>query len=307
MQNADCIGKKLLIMVLLSPVFCAATLASPLSHLDLANRYMRAKRRDLALEQYNQAISEDPNLVEAYLGRIQSYRDAGMEGKTLADCNKVISLAAKKYPNAYYLRALAERQLDIPTNVVADCNTALAIGLKNEDLYHLRAGAYKELGELKKAFDDYNTLLQLHAHDRTKPDGLWAVYDGRGELYEGLGQPDKAVADFTTSIKLHPNQERSYVAAAKLHDRLGQPAKAVDDYSGFLKYFPQDSQAWAERGRFYLKIKKYQEAQSDLTKAIEMEPNAYPKLYEARAEAYTKLGKLDLAAKDRKEAKEILP
>ncbi len=287
-------------LALLVTMACNSAYANAQTYLTRARQYQQAKRYATALEFYNQAIAEDPKLVEAYYGRAESFVAAGWESKALPDCNKVIALAPKKYPNIYRFKALADRQSEKPADVITDCNKAIELGIKDERILYLRGGAYRELGDYKKALTDFNKIMEMMNASHLQPVPKIDLLDSRGELFEALGQPDKALADWATGMKLEPQHEMAYTQTARLYDRLGQTAKSVDIYSVFLKRFPEDSQAWAERGRFNLKLKRYQDAVTDLSHAITLEPVSYPKLYQARAEAYAKQGKSDLAAKDRK-------
>ncbi|HEY9713696.1 MAG TPA: tetratricopeptide repeat protein [Chroococcales cyanobacterium] len=63
-----------------------------------------------------------------------------------------------------------------------------------------------------------------------------------------------------------------------------------------------DDVVYKARGDAYMLTGAYDKAVSDYTRAIENSPEYSARSYKAQAEAYDKLGKTDLAAKDRKKA-----
>jgi tetratricopeptide (TPR) repeat protein len=86
----------------------------------------------------------------------------------------------------------------------------------------------------------------------------------RSVCYYELKKYDKALADAATSITL-----------------------------------AESPKAFLNRGMVYLKLGKPDEASKDFSKAISLD-DQLADAYEARSEAYAKLGQLELAAKDKK-------
>jgi tetratricopeptide (TPR) repeat protein len=264
----------------------------------LGLQYRQQKKAADALSQFNLAIQQDPRFADAYIQRIEVYCGIGQAAKTLDDCNKVIALdpGSKKYPDVYLHRAEAYKQIEEPEKVVADCNKAFALGCANkEQLYHLRAYGNKGLGNLTEAIQDLTTILDKYSPRAN----TILVYRARAELYEAINKPDKAISDLYKALAINPKFDTCYEQLARVHEHLGQLQKAVDDLTAVIKINPADETSYVGRGRLKLKLGRYADAVADLSKSIELDPRLTSKAYDDRAEAYTKLGKVDLAAKDR--------
>jgi tetratricopeptide (TPR) repeat protein len=272
--------------------------ANPVADYKLGLQYRQQKKDAAALGQFNLAIKQDPNFVDAYIQRIEIYCNIAQAAKTLDDCNKVITLdpAGKKYPDVYIHRAEAYKQLEEPVKLLADCKKALALGCSNkEQLCHLRVYGNKQLGNVNAAIQDLTTILDKYS---PRPNTIW-VYRARAELYEAANKPEQAVADLHKALALNPKFDWCYEQLATLHQNMGQPEKALDDFAALAKLNPDDERNYFERGHLELKMGRYADAVGDLSKAIAIEPRLMSRSYDYRAQAYTKLGKTDLAAKDR--------
>jgi len=70
-----------------------------------------------------------------------------------------------------------------------------------------------------------------------------------------------------------------------------------------LKHSPEDDAAYEVRGRIMAKLGRLKESAQDFSKAIQLVPSAT--LLRQRAIIYEKMGKKDLATRDRKEAEKI--
>ncbi len=66
-----------------------------------------------------------------------------------------------------------------------------------------------------------------------------------------------------------------------------------------------DDEAFTKRGHAYLLMGEYNKALSDLSGAIALDPGYGAGAYEERSLVYEKMGKLDLAARDKQKAKSL--
>jgi tetratricopeptide (TPR) repeat protein len=294
------------IFICLSCSLLAAPEALATPATDAYNRgllYRRQKKSGDALRQFDLAIKLDPKYIEAYMQRIDCFTSIDQAAKTLADCNKVVALdpSGKQQPLIFVYRGMAYKQLDMPEEALADANKAYDLGIRNHrDVYYLRGFGHRNTGQFKEAVQDYTTLLE-------KFPGRNDYYDleARAQLYQALDQPEKALADLTEAISRSPKFDEAYEDRAHLYEKIGKPEKALEDYSSLIKMNPGDYTNYFARGKLLLKMKRYAEAVADLSKSIEIEPQMSSKFYESRAEAYSKLGKNDLAAKDRATATQL--
>lgn len=173
-----------------------------------------------------------------------------------------------KFAAAYVRRG--ESLLELDDHKAAMANFSKAIQLVPTDWlsYKLRGRIYFEQNEYEKAISDFSASIK-YAKD---PENKAEMYKNRGKMYANLGKHDLALADLTMSVNLEPFSARS---------------------------------ALLLRGNEYYATKQYQKAVDDYTKSISYGDNkAQDRLYALRASAYEKLGKQDLARKDRLKAKD---
>ncbi len=81
--------------------------------------------------------------------------------------------------------------------------------------------------------------------------------------------------------------------------------EAVQDCNVLLKIEPDSAEVYRDRADLLMKLGRYQQAVSDYTSSIKYDDTKIAKNYLLRAAAYDKLGKVELAAKDRSTAKTL--
>jgi tetratricopeptide (TPR) repeat protein len=160
-----------------------------------------------------------------------------------------------------------------------------------------RAECYTGTSQFAKAVDDYNWCLGF------KPKDEAAIFD-RAEAYANWGKWHEAERDYAKSLELKPhdtdNRTRHAHALTKLKDYAG----AIREYDTILKQTPEDDDVWRRRGDAELLQGDYKAAAGSYSKAIGYDPDV-GWYFHYRAVAYEKLGKTDLAAKDRGRAQEL--
>jgi tetratricopeptide (TPR) repeat protein len=127
------------------------------------------------------------------------------------------------------------------------------------------------------------------------------VFDWRRQALCDAGRWKPAIEDASRSITLEPKVGWRYKERAQLYMALYQRDLALKDYTTATRLSPKDFWCFLDRGNFYASVHKYDEALADYSAAIRL-ADGHPKPYQCRAELYEKLGRLDLARKDREMA-----
>lgn len=114
---------------------------------------------------------------------------------------------------------------------------------------------------------------------KTSPEDFVSYYH-RGRCYMDMNENAQAISDFNTSISLNPRNK-----PAK------KPISEFDDARTYLSF------CYQHLALIYLAQKKYQKAAEDASTAIDLRPD-YAMNWQTRGNAYSKLGKKDLAQRD---------
>ncbi len=192
-------------------------------------------------------------------------------------------------------------QSDKALQVLCD---AIKMFPNTKNLYQSRAAIYATKGQKKKAKSDYDMLIKLEPDDAT---GLLR----RAQLSESMGEFELALKDYDSASKIANGRgtqyERHKVALkskAMLLAKLGRykEALAVIDLT---KPQERDDEEMKLRGDWLAALNRYDEAIAAYTESIESAPEIGKATYEARAKIFDKVGKPELAQKDRAKAKKL--
>jgi tetratricopeptide (TPR) repeat protein len=126
----------------------------------------------------------------------------------------------------------------------------------------------------------------------------------RGRAWLALGQPDKALADITRAIESAPDDGMApwwYLDRARAYVALKQDEKALSELTFATEKWPKLWDTWVWRGDHYRDRRHWVQAIDDYSKALELNA-AYGPAWHARAVAYVKLNKHELAVADLRQA-----
>ena len=126
----------------------------------------------------------------------------------------------------------------------------------------------------------------------------WELFFARGMVHMNLDEKERSLLDLETALRLggreHP---RLYLALGVLLQRLSSLDRSVEMLGKATKLDPEHAAGWAERGASLTMQGKWAEAETDLSRAIELD-GTDENAYRDRAGAYIRLGKPDLADAD---------
>jgi tetratricopeptide (TPR) repeat protein len=86
-----------------------------------------------------------------------------------------------------------------------------------------RGFVYGELGEYRKAIQEYDKAIQLDLN-------YASAYQNRGIAYDELGEYQRAIKDYDKAIQLDPNDGDAYYTRGNAYVRLGEWVLATQDY-----------------------------------------------------------------------------
>ncbi|GHV79887.1 hypothetical protein AGMMS49944_16780 [Spirochaetia bacterium] len=131
-------------------------------------------------------------------------------------------------------------------------------------------------------------------------------YFARGKAWFIKGVDDQAISDFSKAIAIVPFHQGARIFRAALYRENNEYDKALADLSAILDIFSDDAAALNERAKIELLKGEYEKAIDDFSKVMELEPdNEDDEIYQARSEAYFKLGRFDEAKADSLKVQDI--
>lgn len=146
----------------------------------------------------------------------------------------------------------------------ADFDRVIEMNPKNVDAYYLRAKAYANLEEWKKAIQDYNTVIEM------EPDN-WEAYAGRGftKAVKEIGDTQGAITDLSTAIHLNPENAGLYYSRGLLMGMSTNFQASIDDYNKAIELAPE-ARFYESRGQARIVLNQKTEACKDFSQAQTM-------------------------------------
>lgn len=164
--------------------------------------------------------------------------------------------------------------------------SSMAIAETNEDsLFEIANDLYKQ-GDIKGAITNYEKIIKLNPNHY---DALCFLCAG----YDKIGDSLRVVEICKKAISLNPQQPVAYMNLAMAYRHLGEHENEILNFQETIKCANSPeflSDAYAALGFTYCNLGRYKDAQPNLQKAIEHNPNNY--------EAYNWLGFCRYKAED---------
>lgn len=203
--------------------------------------------------------------------------------------------------------------------------------------------AYQEFQKAKqcqKVMDAEGAIKLYNQALKLAPDN-YAFYVDRGVAYKDIGKFDLALADYNKSLAIEPGNLSALASRARLYDMTGRLKEAIADYDCVLNSPKADWPTWRHRAICNRRLKNYLESAKDFGTALKLAGQCrdaqqmmyyqaemlflgndlkgalkhfdaiikqfpdFSGAYWTRAKVYDKLGKGDLAEKDRQKARKL--
>ena len=142
--------------------------------------------------------------------------------------------------NAYFNRALILYEKKDYLAALKDFDMSIQIK-PDAETYNRRANAKCRLNNLRGAFDDYSSAIQI--------DPAYIIaYLNRGLVKFGLKDYKAAIEDYSACIKLQPDYSLAYYNRGLAKNKLGDSQGEIDDYTWAIEYKPDFEAAYYRRG-----------------------------------------------------------
>lgn len=259
---------------------------------------------DAAETLLTEAIRLDDKNGQAFYqrGKVRCNGVKGKDSDAIEDFKKAISFGAGGAGAHEFLGRVYDSSHQ-PDKAIEALTTAIKMDPTSKDPYKSRAALYTAMGEKEKALKDYDMISKID------PTSALAQFR-KGQVLESLKRKDEARAAYEKVVVLDQPDAKVPLKAialkrlAALNSERGKHVEAIENLTKAADFDAADDEPLRLRGLEYATLKNYKKAADDLSKAIEISPDAVSN-FTARADVYTKMGKVDLAQKDRSEAKRL--
>lgn len=181
-----------LLLAVLLLTACASSAARAIKKVELGQKYLTELNYTEAVASFTEAISLDPDNIQAYIGRAEAYMALGEYDKALEDYQFVSSKTEKlPYTRAlsYIGQAEVYEKTDEPEKAISDYELAKAllsasdagkeeevseedVGVKLVQVLYAHAALCESIKSYDKTLDDYDELLKLGEKVEKKRDEL---------------------------------------------------------------------------------------------------------------------------------------
>ncbi len=252
-----------------------------LSYLDRGNSKNALKDTDGAIEDYSDAIEQNPKFVTAYNNRAVVKHNSGDIKGAIEDYNKVIEINIElnsEEAEVYYHRGTAKNDLGNLDGAIEDFSKAIELNPVYEDAYFVRGSDKYVLEDFYGAFEDYSIIIEINP---SRAD----AYNNRGIVKHRLGSASGAIQDYSESIKLNPQHAETYFNRGVAKYDLGDVGGSIKDFSKAIELEPEYVDAYYNQGIAKNASGDKQGAIKDLLKAEELgDKDAGKKIKEIQGE-----------------------
>ncbi|APY11900.1 hypothetical protein BWZ22_11960 [Seonamhaeicola sp. S2-3] len=231
-----------------------------------ANKFYRKALRTSDLNEkiklLDQAISEDPNHLDAYFLRALTKNDLGDFSGAIVDYSKII--LKKPDADSYFNRGNSRYSLKDLVGAKNDYAKAYELNPNFIDALYSLACVKYDLEDFKGAIQDFDKILKAN------PNFLNA-YLLRASSYKALENHKKALADYTLAIMISPDANTYYNRGVFFMD-INYYDRANEDLTKSLRYNNNNTFAHFYRGASFLLLGKFQKAINDFSNALKLDP-----------------------------------
>jgi tetratricopeptide (TPR) repeat protein len=291
------------------------------AYFSLGNAYLKAGKLDLALQEYDEALSRNPHLSRVHMNKGIIF----LRRKEYARAEKEFELELEKNPQedrAYNDLAAVYLTLKLYDQAIQTAQKAIELKVYYPEAYMNLALAYKGKGDYLKAKVVVESgLRNVHPF----PEANYLL----GEIYQAQGEPDSARQAYEKVLSLNPFSDIAYnletLSSKKDLEEEYKDIKAntyfnlgtIDVQQGeidlaefhlkkAISLKPDFAEALANLGTLYSNTRRFSEAITQLQRAINLDPQNEVYHYNLGL-AYAKNNQLEEAKEEFEQSLQIDP
>lgn len=232
----------------------------------LADLQRRQGQFDQALASYQDAVRQQPTLIQGYVALSQFYTQRGDPASALGVLRQGLSLHPAS-PELNEALARVEASRGNVEGAVEIYKQALEMSPGSLDLVFSLANLYASVGEPELAAAEVETARQRWPGDTR-------LLARSVSLLIDLGQPGEALSTAARLTSLAPGEAESWLALGQAHQALGQFDRAEAAYRQATQQEPGSPETWLALGQFLSQRGEDEEAVVALNEASRVDRNA---------------------------------
>ncbi len=242
--------------------------AFPNAHQLVGDYYVRSKKYDEALQQYNAGVKEDPKQAIGYQERIVAV--TGMMGKQKEALTIAKELASKnpKDTTANELYASLLLQGGTKADLTSSVNELKTLVQRNPSLAILHLDLAKAYFGLNNTDGALTEALEALRHDSH----LLQANLLAARIYNARGEYGKAIQQTESVLKVEPANPEAHLSHAQALVASGMTGQGQTELENLVTSFPHINDARLQLASIYLQQKEPEKAQEQFQKVWASNP-----------------------------------
>ena len=254
---------------------------------NMAVKGMNAQRFDFAVEQFDLAITINPNEADAYEGMAITHLNTGNSEAGIEMYQKAIELNPKKAQSFFNLggalmnvervedaldmfkkghaidpeeinilqhMSIAQYRLGDKEGAAESAEKALAIAGDDPKILNIAATIYLQAENFEKSAEILEKVVEI------QPDNMDALFN-LAIAYKQLDKGDKALNLFAKSVEANPTDIDSWYQLGLLADKIDAYDKAIEAFNKVTELQADNARAWAALSRVYARKSEVSEGE----------------------------------------------
>lgn len=279
----------------------ARSVEPTVSHFSLGVELGLRGKYEEAIEEFSQAVKEDPDHVVAQTSLGVAFHRLGEDDRALS-CYEATLRIDPTYAEAHYFRANILYSQENIREAIA--GYTIAIGLEPELIAaHQKPAPQDRLTDYSPSPAEMywiarpaHRILDLNKSLEADP-GQASLFKERAAQYSRLRNYVQAIADYSSYLTIQPDDASVLHLRGSAYEQIGQLNRALEDYQRAIAIDPQLSNVYINRGVTLGKMGNFRQSIASFTEAIRLAPTS-PDSYFNRGTAYLQQGDFERAIDD---------
>jgi serine/threonine protein kinase len=255
-------------------IFALAQWAQRAAILEFYNGDLRLEKQQYrkAIQFYDEGLKKIPktrrqvqNFQQVWLQKARAYNQLNQSENALATCQD--ALKYYQSPQLLNCQGLALDNLGQQESAITAYDRAIALDPDYAWSWNNRGDAYVKLGEVTKAFDDFERAIKLNQEQSFVP------WNNLGRLYYQEQNYFESITAYKNALAINENYLPALIGLGNAYKSVEQYTAATKAYDRALEINSQSHEAWYGKALVAESLGNYSEARSAYEEALALNPD----------------------------------